>query len=306
MNPSSPQVSVVIPNFRRKESVVTLVGELGRQRDADFEIIIVDDCSNDGSVDAIRQVCPHVTVIASEKNGGPSVARNKGIRQARGPILVGLDSDVSLVDPHVIAKTVDTFDRHPAVDGLAYRIYRPDGVTDDGPRWCHPRPMAQYAASYFETEYFSGTGYAFRTASVLRAGLFPEYFFMDYEEVELAYRVLDHGGTILYTPAISVLHMEHVVSRRGQADTYFRPRNQILFAITALPTLRALGFLATRVPFQGLKSIRGGYVANYLRAMRDGMRMAPARWRARNPLKVATMRRIMRIRRSRTLFTPTT
>ena len=180
--------------------MLQLLADVYSQVGTTYEVIVVDDHCPDNTASAVSERFPQTVVLRSEVNCGPAVSRNRGIRQARGAIVIGFDSDVTLGDPTLLRRVVDAFERLPEASALAFRILSADGQSEDAPRWWHPLPLAQYAGRSFVTHYFSGTGYAIRRDAVLAAGLFPELLFMHYEEVELAFRILDNGGSIGVLP----------------------------------------------------------------------------------------------------------
>lgn len=292
-----PLLSVVIPAYRRRDSVLQLLGDLYRQTHSNFEVIVVEDCGQDGTSEAVAEHFPQVILIQNSKNSGPSVSRNRGIQAARGEIVAGLDSDVSISDPELLVKVANTFAELPQASGLAFRLLTPDGIGEDTPRWWHPVPIVEFAEKRFSTSYFSGTAYAFRRAAVLAAGLFPEILFMDLEEVELAYRVLDNGGSIFYCPALKVLHHANPVARRSEVKVFFKPRNQVLIAVSCLPVGRAILYLVPRVGYQFLQASRGRHLFDFFRAMRSGLTLLPRQLESRKPLHKDTFRRIRNMRR---------
>jgi GT2 family glycosyltransferase len=293
---SLSMISVVIPSYNRRDCIVRLLEDLRTQRNVEFEVIIVDDCSPDDTVKVVRERFPEVTVIVNAVNGGPCVSRNKGVLAASGDIIVGLDSDVSVADPHLLEKVASAFAAEPAV-GFAFRIFCPDGVTDDAPRWWHPQPVGTACGSLFETDYFSGTAYAFRRAEMIAAGLYPEILYMHYEEVELAFRILDQGGVIQYRPELSVVHHANPVSRRNEISVFYKPRNQILLAVACLPVAPAVRYLAPRVTYQLFKACRGGHLGGFCRAMKSAAGLVPSLLGKRQPLKKTTLRRINDLRK---------
>ncbi len=293
----SPAISVVIPSYNRPDSVLALLGDVHRQAGVSFEVIVVDDHSAEDPTARIRERFPGVTVLRNDKNRGPAVSRNRGILAARGAIIVGFDSDVTVPDPATLAKVAAALAAHPAVDGLALRPLQPDARSDDAGRWWHPVPLARYAGTRFFTSYFSGTAYAFRRNSVVAAGMFPEILFMHYEEVELAFRLLDRGGSILYCPEITVLHHAHLVSRRSEIKVFYQPRNQVLLAVGCLPPARAVGYLAPRLLYHFVSALRHGHLPDFVRALRSARAMLPDCWRRRRVLQRATFRRLAALRR---------
>jgi glycosyltransferase involved in cell wall biosynthesis len=91
-----PDVSVIIPTFNRRAMVLEAIASVLAQRDAHFELIIVDDGSGDGSTEAIDQILDDtaapVRVIQIE-NRGAAAARNLGVEAAQAPLIAFLDSD---------------------------------------------------------------------------------------------------------------------------------------------------------------------------------------------------------------------
>jgi GT2 family glycosyltransferase len=295
MDPSPP-LSVVIPAHNRCDSLLALLADVHRQQDVEFEVIVADDGSSFDPTERIKNAFPRAAVLRSEVNRGPAAARNRGILAARGRIVVGFDSDVTVPDPTVLRRVLDLFDARPEVHGIAFRLFQPDARTDDTARWWHPVPVARFAGRRFLTSYFSGTAYAFRREALLAAGLFPEIYFMHYEEVELAYRVLDSGGAILYAPEFGVVHHAHPVSRRSEIRMFYKPRNQLLLAAGCLPLFRALRYIAPRVVYQFLVAVKDGHLPGFCRALRSAGSKLPDRLKSRHVLQPATFQRLSLLR----------
>lgn len=289
-------ISVVIPAYNRRDSLLDLLSDLFRQRGVDFEVIVVDDHSTDGTPDAIAACFPEAKVLCNDTNRGPAIARNRGIRAAQGGIIAGFDSDVRLPDDDVLRRIADHLSALPLVSGLAFRLLKPDGRSDDAARWWHPVPLRRYAARTFFTSYFSGTAYAFRRQTVLDAGLFPEDIFMHYEEVELALRVLDGGGSILYTPDLVAHHHEHQVSRRSEIRLFYKPRNQVLLAVGCLPWLRAIAYVLPRLAYQFVLAVCHGHLRSFFRALGSARQLIPERLKIRRPLRKETLLRLQLLR----------
>ncbi len=90
----NPLVSVIIPCFNAAKTVEKTIASVRRQTYPNIEIIAIDDCSTDETLEILRREETHgVRVIARERNGGAAAARNNGIAAARGPFLALLDAD---------------------------------------------------------------------------------------------------------------------------------------------------------------------------------------------------------------------
>ena len=90
-------ISVVIPLYNKEESIAQSLGSVLSQSYADFEVVLVDDGSTDGSVSVVESIHdPRIRLIRQE-NGGPSKARNTGVKNARGEWILFLDADDELL-----------------------------------------------------------------------------------------------------------------------------------------------------------------------------------------------------------------
>src|SRR5690554_3195610 len=91
-----PEVSVITANYNCERFIEATIKSVLSQSFANFEMIIVDDCSTDRGVEIIRKYCsldPRIKLIELQQNSGPAVARNVAIEVARGRFLAFLDSD---------------------------------------------------------------------------------------------------------------------------------------------------------------------------------------------------------------------
>ena len=96
-----PLVSVIIPSYDSARTLELCLRSVAEQTHAPIEILVVDDCSTDGSAHIAESM--GVTVLRTPVNSGQSVARNLGAEHARGSILFFLDADVALAPDSVQA-----------------------------------------------------------------------------------------------------------------------------------------------------------------------------------------------------------
>jgi glycosyltransferase involved in cell wall biosynthesis len=106
-----PRVSAIIPTYNRKGFVLEAIGSVLEQTYGDYELIVVDDGSVDGTGEAIQQYGENVRYVYQDNNG-VSTARNHGIELAGGEFIAFLDSD-DLWLPEKLAVQVIFMDEHP-------------------------------------------------------------------------------------------------------------------------------------------------------------------------------------------------
>src|SRR6516165_3537874 len=130
--PRWPSLSVVIPVRNGGRNFEHCLRRLRDSVDSDFELIVVDDGSVDGSGDLARQA--GAIVIRNSSPQGPAAARNRGARTARAPLVFFLDADVA-VHPETLALALARFKSDPALSALI-------GSYDDTP--AAPGFVSQY------------------------------------------------------------------------------------------------------------------------------------------------------------------
>ncbi|MFN6485475.1 MULTISPECIES: glycosyltransferase family 2 protein [unclassified Nostoc] len=93
MQTNEPKVSVIIPTYNRKHYLERAINSVLNQTYTDYELVVVDDASTDGTTSFIAEKYPSVRCVSLPKNCGAGGARNEGIRIARGSFIAFLDSD---------------------------------------------------------------------------------------------------------------------------------------------------------------------------------------------------------------------
>lgn len=113
-----PRVSVVIASFNHRPYIRQCLTSVFDQDWQDFEIVMTDDGSSDGTVDAAREYAdPRLSIQAFERNHGACVAANHSIRRARGEFIAILNSD-DWIFPDKLAKQVAYLDAHPEIGAV--------------------------------------------------------------------------------------------------------------------------------------------------------------------------------------------
>ena len=204
-----PTISVVIPVYNAAHVIARVVAPLlvALDRHEIDEILVVDDCSTDQSIDEIATY-PRITCIRTVRQSGPAGARNLAALQATGEILWFVDSDV--IDAHDSARIVG----HSFTDPDTVAVM---GCYDDSPT--APNFLSQYKnlvhhfyhrqANVEASTFWAGCG-AVRTTAFRAVGGFDAktYKFPSIEDIELGYRLRDAGGKILLNTSLQGKHLK--------------------------------------------------------------------------------------------------
>ena len=115
-NGSNPRFSIVIPSYNRKVELLSAIGSVLNQTYQDFEIVIVDDGSDDGTEEAIKALDDNrIQYIKHEKRSGANAARNTGIQSASGAYISFLDSDDVFLS-HKLSRISEEIEKFPEED----------------------------------------------------------------------------------------------------------------------------------------------------------------------------------------------
>jgi len=123
-------ISVVIPLYNKAESIARTLATVAAQTYSDYEVVVVDDGSTDGSADIVRRINDPRLRIICQPNGGVSAARNRGIDEARGEFIAFLDADDEW-KPDYLETQMALTEKYPDCDVFAtrYETRSSDGTT---------------------------------------------------------------------------------------------------------------------------------------------------------------------------------
>ncbi len=131
----SPLVSVIIPTYNRRKVLARALNSIFAQTYDNYEIIIIDDCSDDGTREWLTSLDdPRLHYIFLDKNTGPAHARNVGLERARGEFIAFLDSD-DIWCPRKLEKQLKVFHEHPDIHVVYTRCIR---IGKDGSYFAWP------------------------------------------------------------------------------------------------------------------------------------------------------------------------
>ncbi|WP_232424212.1 glycosyltransferase [Imhoffiella purpurea] len=238
-----PRVSIVVPVHDQFDYSHHCLAALERTQDeADFEVILVDDASTDGTADRLAEY-RNLVLIRNPQNLGFVGTCNRGAEAARGEILVFLNNDTQ-VQPGWLESLVRTFDERPEAGIVGSRLLYPDGrlqeaggiLFEDGSAWNYGhlddpnKPEYSYLRA---VDYCSGAALAIRAHLFRQLGGFDETFAPAYyEDTDLAFRVRDAGYQVYYQPLSQVVHFEGISAGRDASAEVGLKRFQRIHAET--------------------------------------------------------------------------
>jgi GT2 family glycosyltransferase len=204
--------SIIIVNFKTKKLTADCLDSVLANCRGDFEIIVVDNNSADGSADYLgRRFGSRVKIIPLSDNLGFGRANNEGEKKSQGSFLFFLNSD-TIITSDVLAEFTACFN-DPDVAVVAPRLILPDGRPQPDSLSKFPdllnTLMGKFNISPNEqgAEWVSGAALAVKKSVFDEIGGFDEKFFMYFEDVDLCYRVKKTGKKIKIAAGAAVTHL---------------------------------------------------------------------------------------------------
>lgn len=224
-------LSIIIVNYNVKEFIYNLLPSVKKAgEDIRYEVIVVDNASSDGSVEALRRDFPEVKLIPLEKNLGFSKANNIGLKEAAGEYLLLLNPD-TLLSEDTLRVMLGFFRSHPDAGLAGCRILNPDGTLQLACRRSFPGPwvsfckvtglsalfpksklFAKYNLTYlnenetYEVDAVSGSFMMLPKKVYESIGGLDERFFMYGEDLDWCYRVQKAGYKVYYVHSTQIIH----------------------------------------------------------------------------------------------------
>lgn len=209
-------IAIVIPNYNGMKFLPGCLGSLRRQTDQDFETILIDNGSEDGSVSFVRREYPEVKVRAYHRNTGFCKAVNAGVRLSNTPYVLFLNNDVVCGERMVeeLHRAIRSGKNVFSCCAKLVRMDDPSKLDDAGDYysalgWAFAKGRGQSSALCTKEEnVFACCGAAMicRRDILDRIGLLDERHFAYLEDIDLGYRAQIHGYANRLIPSAVVLH----------------------------------------------------------------------------------------------------
>ncbi len=236
--PAEIDMTLVIVSFNTRDILFRCLGSIKKHtQEISYEVIVVDNASEDGTVNAVVELFPEVVVIANEDNRGFSAANNQGIVASRGKKIALLNPDTLLTE-NSFKKIIDFLERHSDFSILGAGIVDennqpcPVRLWEDRPQDAAMKILGKYDPANElkrmgpklarEAKVISGCCFVMTRDLVESIGLMDENYFLYNEEDDLCRRARKNGKKICFYPETSVQHL------LGQSTHQDRHRKKVI------------------------------------------------------------------------------
>jgi len=231
-------ISVIIVNHDGEAHLGRCLESLGPP-EPELEVLLVDNASQDGSVELAHRDFSHVRVLAQEHNLGFAAANNLGADSAEGEALLLLNADAWL-EKGALARLREALDSDPRLGLVAPRLRYPEGGHQfswspargvlgeflqrlrnpfEAWAWAHGRP-ARLVAQVAGRAWFTAACVLVRAEAFRGVGGFDPRFFMYFEDVDLCLRLERAGWRLSQAPGAVVSHAGGLARSRVEEDLY--------------------------------------------------------------------------------------
>ncbi len=241
------KVSIVILSWNQKEFTLACLKSVFASTLKNFEVILVDNGSIDGTVENVRVKFPLVSVIRNKENFGYAKANNQGVNKAKGSYIILLNNDTE-VHKNAFSELVRFMDRYKDVGVAQAKLY-----------WMSDKTRNDLVGTFITPTglvYYFGYGkkdskkyqkirsifFAKGAAMIVRKSVFDEVGYLDedyvtyFEEYDFCWRVWLGGWKVAYVPKAVVYHYLNISGRKLKRPTtfYLSNRNRLMTLIKNL------------------------------------------------------------------------
>lgn len=281
------KVTIIIPNYNGLKFMEPCMKALETQSDKNFELLVVDNGSTDGSVTWLKE--RGIPTIFLEENTGFSGAVNVGIREAQTPYVILLNNDTEPEPDYVkeLVRTMDSSKKIFSASSKMIQLYNKELMDDAGDMysilgWAYQRGVGQSSKGYKKPRnvFAACAGAAIYRREVFdEIGGFDEAHFAYLEDIDVGYRAKIYGYDNVYCPSAVVYHVGSGTSgsKYNSFKVKLAARNNIYLNYKNMPLLQLLInllpiILGIFVKYMFFKKI--GFEADYVEGLKEGLRTA--------------------------------
>ena len=293
----APRVCVLILTWNTREEVLTCLKHALLADYPDYEVVVIDNASQDGTSAAVREKYPDVTLLENPTNLGYAGGNNRGLRYALehgADYMLIINSD-TVMPPDLLSKIVrvaSSSDDIAAVGVKNLKMDDPSTVWAAYPELTYGRELLNVVGReqpdspeydvVKDVDGVSGSCMFLSRRAVEEVGLLDELFFMYHEDLDWCQRAISKGYRCVYAGTAHILHKGSSSTGMTRAGYYFLVRNAIIFARKHGNPLQFLSVLISTVLY-GLRKVvkcwlklekRDAY-SSVWRGLKDGLRQGP-------------------------------
>ena len=267
-------VSIIIVNWNTRDLLENCLTSVMQQyKNVDFEVIVIDNASTDGSAQQVKGRFPKVILVENRENRGFATANNQGMKIAKGRYIFLLNSDTVILD-RTIENMVRFADAHPDTAVVGCKVLNPDGTLQPTcfmfPSLLNIALLVTYLYKLFprsrffgrehmtwwdrnddrEVDVVTGCCMLVRREAIQQVGMMDDRFFMYAEETDWCYRFRRGGWKNMFTPTARIVHYGNASAVRfGPERALLRDESDIKLMFKHWPVWQARVGIVLKIVF---------------------------------------------------------
>lgn len=265
-------LSIIIITFNRKHELLFTLDKLKKLKTKyNYEIIVIDQNSSDGTEEYFKNDRLDINYTKCEKNLGVAGGRNKGAQLAKYEYLIFIDDDAHFVDDNALDIIYDWMKKNEDTDIFAFQIR--DKISNLY-NWPYPKTHLKKVNDKFFANKFIGCGHAIKKTFFELADGYSEDLFFWGEETELVLKSFSlNNRPVLYNGEIVITHRVTPIGRYKDGGRFFyQVRNRLYIIKNMYPVSFNLSFVYYKVGYF-LKALKNNWVLDYKRALKEFKKM---------------------------------
>ena len=257
---SAPKVSIIIVNYNGKELLQKCLDSLLKVNYNNFEIILVDNNSTDGSVEFITKNYPSLIIIKLDSNKGFAEPNNVAAKISKGKYLLFLNND-TVVTPNFISEMVKVMETDKKIAICQSLLLKPDGSVDSSGDFIDHLGVVYNSKTKIDEirEVSSARGASMLVRSDIFEKLdgFDQKFFVTFEDVDLCWRSWILGYRVLIIPTSIVYHEGGITIKKIKSEIAFHGfKNQLAMKITNFEPILAMRNMMLFFGIYGIRELK--------------------------------------------------
>jgi GT2 family glycosyltransferase len=260
---TKPKLSIVILSYNTKNLLKNCLKSLEKVRnEVNFEVIVSDNGSTDGSSEMLEKDFKEVILIRNGKNLGFAAGNNRARKYCNGEFILFLNSDTA-TEKDTLKSCVKYLNEHQDVGALTCKIVLPDGSLDKDSRRSFITPwiglthlylkldrmfpgsklFAKYWYGYIspdeihEVDAIQGAFFLTRKKILDEVDWFDEDYFLDGEDIDLCWRIKEKGWKIIYYPKVSITHIKGATKGKNKERKYISFREKLKYRMSGVNSM---------------------------------------------------------------------
>ena len=257
---SAPKVSIIIVYYNGKELLQKCLDSLLKVNYDNFEIILVDNNSTDGTVEFITKNYPSLIIIKLDSNKGFAEPNNVAAKISKGKYLLFLNND-TVVTPNFISEMVKVMETDKKIAVCQSLLLKPDGSVDSSGDFIDHLGVVYNSKTKIDEirEVSSARGASMLVRSDIFEKLdgFDQKFFVTFEDVDLCWRSWILGYRVLIIPTSIVYHEGGITIKKIKSEIAFHGfKNQLAMKITNFEPILAMRNMRLFFGIYGIRELK--------------------------------------------------